>query len=111
MKPMTIILIGALIAILGGIIGAVGTWKHNKNSSEKSTRIEEGVTRGVVLGETTNSEVVQLRKQNETLLTQAILLNNKVESQSLTIDNLRKENTELYSKLSKASLDIYHNLT
>ena len=104
MKPMTIILIGAVIAVLGGIISAIGTFMHNKNSSEKTTRIEEGV-------KTTNTEVSQLKGQNEHLLTQTITLNEKLENQSTTIDGLRKENTALYDKLAKASLNIFDHLT
>jgi hypothetical protein len=39
MKPMTVILKGALIAIVGGVISAIGTWMQNKSSSEKSSNI------------------------------------------------------------------------
>jgi|GEM_PF-5925235 len=39
LKPMTIIFIGALIVVLGGIVGAYGTYQHNKASSEKSDKI------------------------------------------------------------------------
>jgi hypothetical protein len=111
MKPMTIILIGAIIVIVGGFVGAIGTWKHNKSSSDKSTRIEQGVNKGVSLGENTNSEVIQLRQQNENLITQSQTLTQKIDSQSKTIDDLRKENSELYSKLAEKSLAIYENLT
>jgi hypothetical protein len=111
MKPMTIILIGALIAILGGVIGAIGTWKHNKSSSDKSTRIEEGVNKGVSIGETTNSELLHLRKENQDLINQSNGLTQKIDTQSKTIDELRRENIELYSKLATSSLEIYNNLT
>lgn len=111
MKPMSIILVGAFIAIIGGIVSAIGTWKHNKGSSEKSTRIEEGVTKGLTIGETTNSQVIKLNQRNEDLINQSLILNKKIENQSHTIDNLRKENADLYSKLSEKSLAIYENLT
>lgn len=104
MRPMTIIFLGALISIIGGLIGAYGTWKHNKASSEKSTRIEDGV-------KIVNSEIITLRDQNKSLLSHTEALNGKIEVQSKTIDDLRKENTELSSKLVKASLKIYNNLT
>ena len=111
MKPMTIILIGAIIVILGGLIGAIGTWLHNKESSKDSTRLEESVNKGVSIGETTNSKVLDLQNENKNLLEQSSALNEKIDSQSTTIDLLRKENTELYSKLNSSSLKIYDNLT
>ncbi|WP_291103445.1 MULTISPECIES: hypothetical protein [unclassified Flavobacterium] len=108
---MTLILIGALIAILGGVTGAIGTWKQNKNSSEKSTRIETGVNKGVSIGETTNKEVLKLRNENQDLIAQSVELNKKNDIQISTIDALRKENIDLYSKLASSSLNIYNNLT
>jgi len=96
-KPMTIILVGAIIAIIGGVVSAVGTFLHNKQSSEKSTRIETGVNKA-------NEEVAELRKQNDTLKTNSDAQLNK-------IDELRKENNILSSKLMDKSLDIYNNLT
>jgi hypothetical protein len=39
LKPMTIILIGAIIVVIGGITGAIGTYLHNKRSSAKTDRI------------------------------------------------------------------------
>ncbi|MCB0533585.1 MAG: hypothetical protein KDD14_15405 [Saprospiraceae bacterium] len=94
---MTIILIGAIIAIIGGLIGAIGTWIQNKQSSEKSTRIETGVIKA-------NKEVINLRRQNDSLKSDLKLQLNK-------IDELRRENTDLYGKLAKSSLKIYNNLT
>jgi hypothetical protein len=38
-KPMTIILIGAIIVVIGGITGAIGTYLHNKRSSAKTDKI------------------------------------------------------------------------
>lgn len=94
---MNIILTGAVIAILGGVISAIGTWLQNKQSSEKSTRIETGVNKA-------NEEVIQLRKQNDELKANS-------ESQLTKIDELRKENADLSSKLMDKSLDIYKNIT
>jgi len=108
---MTVIFIGAIIAVVGGLISAIGTLKHNKNSSEKSTRIEKGVNLGLDLGQTTNSEVLQIKEQNNNLAQEAILLKDKIEKQENKIDELRKENTDLYSKLADASKEIHNNLT
>lgn len=84
-KPMTIILIGAIIAIIGGLIGAVGTWLHNKQSSEKSTRTLQNTT--------------ELLKENTNL-------KEKVDSQSNKIDELRDENTQLYKDLLSKSEEL-----
>jgi len=65
LKPMTLILIGAIVAIIGGLISAYGTYSHNKKSSEKSDKIYQ-----------------------------------QLENQAKTIDELRRENTNLYSKLT-----------
>lgn len=97
MKPMTLIFIGSIIIVIGGIIGAIGTLTHNKNSSEKSSRIETGVINA-------NLTVGDLIKQNNELL-------EKAEIQSRTIDKLRGENTSLYEKLTAASNEIYNNIT
>lgn len=108
---MTIIFIGAVIAVLGGLISAIGTLRHNKSSSDKSNRIEQGVNKGLEIGQTTNSEVLQLKEQNNNLTQEAILLKEKVEKQENKIDELRKENIELYFKLAEASKEIHNNLT
>lgn len=39
LKPMNIILWGAIIVIIGGVVTAIGTFLHNKGSSEKSDKI------------------------------------------------------------------------
>ena len=111
MKPMTLILVGSVIAIAGGLIGAYGTWKHNKSSSEKSTRIEDGVNRGINIGESTNSEVIVLKSQNNNLTIQSEILKEKLETQAILVDKLRNENLELYTKLASASTEIFNNLT
>lgn len=97
MKPMTLIFIGSIIAILGGVLSAFGTLKQNKNSSEKSDRIERGVKKGVEIGESTSSNVGELKQ--------------KIEDQAITIDKLRTENNLLHEKLSQKSFEIYNNLT
>lgn len=91
---MTIILIGAVIAIIGGIVGAIGTFMHNKNSSEKSTRIEKGVGKNLEIGNSTNQTVINLKVQNENLL-------QKVNLQAETIDNAKTEIIDLQNKLDK----------
>lgn len=63
-KPMTIISIGAIIAVLGGLVTAFGTYLHNKKSSEKTDRIEKGVNRNIDIGETTSGEVRELKDRN-----------------------------------------------
>jgi hypothetical protein len=63
-KPMTIIFIGAIIAVLGGLVTAFGTYLHNKKSSEKSDRIEKGVNRNIDIGEMTSGEVKELKNRN-----------------------------------------------
>lgn len=73
-KPMTIIFIGAIIVVVGGLIGAVGTYLHNKSSSDTSIRIEDGVNKNTGIGEITNEEVIQLKDQvNELLINQSSL--------------------------------------
>lgn len=101
---MTLILIGSIISIIGGLIGAYATFNQNKKSSATSGRIESGVKEGITVGKNTQSEVSRLQEQN-------LELDNRIQSQTKTIDSLRKENTELYSKLSNASIEIYNSLT
>jgi hypothetical protein len=66
-KTMTIIFIGAIIAVLGGLVTAFGTYLHNKKSSEKTDRIEKGVNRNIDIGEMTSGEVRELRNRNTEL--------------------------------------------
>lgn len=67
LKPMTIILIGAIIVVIGGIVGALGTYLHNRNSSQKTDRIEDGVKKNIGIGKTTNEDVKILQVQNNSL--------------------------------------------
>ncbi|WP_461106491.1 hypothetical protein [Spirosoma koreense] len=104
---MNIILIGSIItiggALLGGFVTAMGTYLQNKSSSARNERIETGVNKGLEIGEATGSGVKELKVQNVELL-------DKVEQQKITIDSLRKENTELYSKLNEASNTIFNHV-
>jgi hypothetical protein len=72
MKPMVIILIGAIITIVGGLVTAYGTYLQNRNSSQKSQ-----------------------------------LLLDKVSAQETTINELRKENSDLHFKLEQTSSKIF----
>lgn len=90
MKPIDFIF---FFGILGAICTAFAlyySWRQNKMSSDKTTR--------------TLNNTTELLQENR-------LLKEKVETQSDKIDELRKENNELSSKLMDKSLDIYSNLT
>ena len=93
MKPMTIILIGAIIVVIGGFVGAIGTFVHNKKSSAKTDRIEIGIKQ-------TDLSVSNLKAQNDSLSV-------KLEKQSETIEKLREENTDLSIRLSDKTSNIY----
>lgn len=64
---MTIIFIGAIIAVVGGLISAFGTYLHNKKSSDKTDRIEKGVNKNIDIGEETSGEVKELKNRNAEL--------------------------------------------
>lgn len=90
MKPIDFIF---LFGILGAICTAFAlyyTWRQNRLSSDKTTQTLENTT--------------EIRVENKALKEQ-------VGSQSNKIDELRRENNELSSKLMDKSLDIYKNLT
>lgn len=89
-KPMDIIFFGGLGGLMCTLIVIYGTWLHNKQSSAKSTQIKEGV-------EKANEQVGLLQEQNEAL-------RNKV-------DELRVENSDLYTKLAASNKEIYNNIT
>lgn len=104
MKPMNIIFLGAIIIVVGGIIGAIGTLLHNKKSSEKSDKI--------LSTSKNNQELIEnLKRQNDTLRDQANYSLNKLISQGEVIDKLRSENIELSSKLLQSNKHIFNNLT
>lgn len=97
MKPLDYIYLFGVCGTVCTVLVVYFTWLHNRSSSDKSTRIETGVNKA-------NEEVAELRKQNDSLKANSDVQLNK-------IDELRQENTELYSKLSKASNEIYQNIT
>ncbi|MFC1223061.1 hypothetical protein ACFE6N_04585 [Pedobacter sp. BG31] len=81
-KPVYFNVISGAIIIIGTIFGLFGKQLQDLNSSEKSDKI---------LFTSTNTEenVKELK--------------NTLEKQAQTIDELRRENTDLYSKLSSAT--------
>jgi hypothetical protein len=97
MKPIHINVISGLIILLGTFFGLFGKQLQDKSSSEKSDRILQ-------TGESTIEKVDSLTFQNQELA-------NKIEVQAQTIDSLRVENSDLYSKLADASKDIYTKIT
>lgn len=86
------------------LIGIFTKHLQDINSSKKSDNI-------LNTSINTEAKVTDLQKQNKKLVKEASELTYKVDRQGYTIDNLRKENAELYAKLANSSLDIYHNLT
>lgn len=103
-KPMVVIFFGAIIVTVGGIVAAVGTLLHNKQSSEKTSRIE-------TKGNETNTQVAQANRKLADITVQNEGLETKLEKQANLIDKLRSENTHLNEKLQEKTLDIYNNLT
>ena len=99
-KPMYFNVIAGLIILIGTFFGLFGKQLQDQNSSEKSDKI-------LKTGENTIEKIEQLKKQNEGLKWQAEELSGKIEIQANTIDKLRTENADLYSKLSSKSNDIY----
>jgi hypothetical protein len=89
-KPMYFNVIAGLIILIGSFFGLFGKQLQDKNSSEKSDKI---------------------LRTGENAVEKIISLEDKVEKQAQTIDKLRTENTELYTKLSDANKEIYNNLT
>jgi hypothetical protein len=101
---MSFILAGSIIAIIGGLVSAFGTYYQNKKSSEKSDKIVTGVS-GI------DTKVTDVKTQNKELRHKAEQLSEKLDVQAKIIDDLRKENTDLYSKLAHTSRDIYNSVT
>ena len=75
-------------------MSAYGTFLHNKRSFARTERIESGVSKNIEIGINTKEEILHLKDQN--------LL------QQITIENLRQENIDLYSKLAETSTNIYN---
>lgn len=90
MKPLDFIYLFGVCGTICTVLVVYFTWLHNRSSSDKSTK--------------TLSNTTELLQENKALKEQ-------VQNQSNKIDELRKENTELSSKLMDKSFDIYNNLT
>ena len=103
-KPMYLNVVSGLIIIIGTFFGLFGKQLQDKSSSEKSDSI-------LKTSANTEEKVDNLKSQNEALNKISEELKEKIETQASTIDKLRRENTELYGKLSIASTEIYNNLT
>jgi hypothetical protein len=70
---MTIIFVGAIIVVVGGVIGAIGTLLHNRSSSMKSSQILTNTT-------ATNSEIAKLREENSRLRLESLEREEKLNS-------------------------------
>lgn len=90
LKPINFNLIAGLIILIGTFFGLFGKQLQDKYSSDKSDRILN----------TSENNAKNIEKLKE-----------KIEDQAKIIDNLRTENTLLYSKLADKTMDIYHNIT
>lgn len=95
---MVIIFIGATITIVGSVMTAIGTYLHNKSSSEKSTRIDEGVAH-------LKQENLELKSKANELLKSQTDLKSQLDP---FIDYAIKAypNLELKDALTKAQQDI-----
>ena len=97
LKPIDGIFLAAIaVSIASGFL-AFFTWKHNQASSKRSKDTYD-------ISSQTNHEVIELRKQNDSLRVTSDLQLSK-------IDELRQENTKLNSELQKSTRDIYNNMT
>jgi hypothetical protein len=103
-KPMHFNVIAGGVILIGTLFGLFGKQLQDKGSSEKSDQI-------LKTGKNTNEKIGELKNQNDELTLKTIELKNKMEKQAETIDNLRKENTELYSKLASSSKEIIEQVT
>jgi hypothetical protein len=96
-KPMHWIFVGGAITVLGTALTIYATLEHNKASSQKSSDI-------LNVSKVTNKEVIDLRKQNDSLRATSGLQLNK-------IDELRQENTRLNLELRESTREIYNSMT
>jgi hypothetical protein len=108
---MSIIFIGALISIVGGLLVAFGTYKENKSSSKKMDEIQ--TTGKNVEDKSTKqlNEIANLKAQNLILKSTIDSLNTKADNQENAIIEMAKQNTNLSLQLSKATQNLYGNLT
>ena len=81
-KPVYFNLIAGIIILIGSLFGLFGKQIQDASSSEKSDKILSSST-------TTGKKVENLQ--------------NQIEKQAVTIDELRRENTDLYGKLAFAT--------
>ena len=108
---MTIIFIGAIIAIIGGLITAYGTYIQNKSSSFRMQSIQE---KGEAIGKQTEKQIEEignLKIQNNALKANVDSLNEKASEQIKTIVDLSIQNSELSIQLTTATKTLYDNLT
>lgn len=101
-KPVHMNVISGIVIVVGTLFGLFGKQLQDLNSSEKSDNI-------LKTGINTNEKIDDLNSQNSELKLKADSLNKKLEIQSETIDRLRAENTDLYTKLSTSQGNILEN--
>jgi hypothetical protein len=88
LKPMTIILIGAIIVVIGGITGAIGTYLHNKKSSAKTDKIISFQNELIEKSE----KLIQAQNENQIKSDSIISLQNKLHEANEQILLLSNEN-------------------
>ena len=101
-RPASMTVICGIVIAIGTIFGLFGKQIQDLRSSEKSDSI-------LRTGEATKEKVESLTNLNSELKAKADSLDTKLEIQAQTIDKLRRENTELYFKLSESQLSILQN--
>lgn len=97
---MVFIFIGGLITIVGGLITLFATYKHNKNSSEKTSRIDVNVQKVITENGNLKNEIISLKKNNNGLFKKnsALLKANKDIIRSNR--NLEKQNASMIERIS-----------
>lgn len=106
-KPMTIILIGGIISVIGGAVAVFGTYLHNKSSSSKSDTILGNTEKGVELGETTVDGVTNLISENKELKGEVSGLKAK---QTELLDSQKSLNSKL-EPFIKYATELYPHLS
>lgn len=110
-KPMTIIFIGAIIAVIGGLLTAYGTLKQNKSSSKRMMSIQSKTDEINTKSEKQLEEIASLKNQNDFLQSTIDSLNMKADQQVKTIIELSKQNSELSIQLAKSTQNLNDNIT
>jgi len=102
-KPMDIVFAGAVLVLIGSIVGAIGTRKHNVSSSEKSTATLATATKTLEKTKATFEtatktldDVSTLRKQNDSLQGKVI--------------ELTEQNANLHSKLADHATELFFSV-